>query len=352
MGRQVRCSVCDTRFAPRFSYQRDRGRYFCSLACRTPELEASKPKTCSHCGNTFEVRFAYQVIAKRDDRRLVCSELCRAAALAEVQRATKRTRVLAVLNQKGGTGKTTTSVSVAAGLARRGRRVLLVDLDAQANSGISLGVRSDTTLYHVLAEDRPVREAIVAARRDLDLLASDQSLAVAELSLVESRDRAERLRRALRPVMGTYDDIILDCAPSLSILNQNALYAASEVLVPVSCDYLALVGVKQILRTLHHVENALLHPVLIAGVLPTFFDSRNRISRQVVEALNGHFGALVLPPVRVNARLKEAPSHKKTIFEYAPDSHGARDYTAVVDHLVGGRAPVEAPEVAEVASHG
>ncbi|MEQ8985983.1 MAG: AAA family ATPase, partial [Deltaproteobacteria bacterium] len=172
---RVRCSVCDTQFTPRFSYQRDQDRFFCSLACRTPELEASKPKTCSHCGNTFEVRFAYQVIAKRDERRLVCSELCRAAALAEVQRATKRTRVLAVLNQKGGTGKTTTSVSVAAGLARRGRRVLLVDLDAQANSGISLGVRSDTTLYHVLAEDRPVREAIVAARRDLDLLASDQS---------------------------------------------------------------------------------------------------------------------------------------------------------------------------------
>lgn len=341
---------------PRFSYQQDRDRYFCSLACRTPELETSRPQTCSHCGQTFDVRFAYQVIARKDERRLVCSEICRAAALAPDKKPTKKARVLAVLNQKGGTGKTTTSVSVAAGLARRGRRVLLVDLDSQGNSGISLGVRANRTLYHVLAEGLAVREAIVAARRDLDVLPSDQALAVAELALIESRsadgrsDRAERLGRALKPVLGTYDDIILDCAPSLSVLNQNALFAASEVLVPVSCDYLALVGVKQILRTLHHVENALLHPVRIAGVLPTFFDKRNRISQQVIEALRGHFGPLVLPPVRVNARLKEAPSHKKTIFEYAPDSHGAKDYAAVVDHLAA--AHVEVPALVEAVTHG
>jgi len=123
---------------------------------------------------------------------------------------------------------------------------------------------------------------------------------------------------------------------------------AKEVLVPVSCDYLALVGVKQILRTLKHVNDVLLHPVEVLGVLPTFYDARNKISRQSVDALESYFKGRVLPPIRVNARLKEAPSYKKTIFEYAPDSHGAEDYTRVVNWMLDPIARF-APEVEVVA---
>jgi chromosome partitioning protein len=332
----VRCAVCDRAFTPRFSYQRDpdSDRHYCSLACRTPELEHDTPQRCSHCDKTFDVRFAYQVITQRNERRIVCSKGCRVAALAAMSRgASKQARVLAVVNQKGGTGKTTTSVSLATGLARRGRRVLLVDLDAQGSAGLSLGARGSRTIEHVLLEECSAKEAIVAARRDVDVLLAAESLV--EAKRIESKDRTQHLRRALRPVLGTYDDVILDCAPSLSVLVQSALLAATEVLIPISCDYLALVGVKQILRTLHHVETVLLHPVVIAGVVPTFFDKRSRISGQVVEALIGHFGALVTPPIRINARLREAPSHNKSIFEYAPDSPGAEDYAALVDRLLG-----------------
>jgi chromosome partitioning protein len=143
-------------------------------------------------------------------------------------------------------------------------------------------------------------------------------------------------------VKSPYEFIILDCAPSLSLLNQNALTFAREVLVPVSCDYLALVGVKQILRTLKHVNDVLLHPIEVLGVLPTFYDVRNKISKQAVEALQSYFTGRVMPPIRVNARLKEAPSHKKTIFEYAPDSHGAEDYAAVVSWLLDPKAAARA----------
>ena len=123
---------------------------------------------------------------------------------------------------------------------------------------------------------------------------------------------------------------------------------SEEVLVPVSCDYLALVGVRQILRTVQHVNDVLLHPVRVMGVLPTLFDARNRISKQAVAALEGHFGDRVLPPIRVNARLKEAPSHRKTIFEYAPESNGAADYEATVDWVTE-RAPARAPAEARKA---
>jgi chromosome partitioning protein len=130
-----------------------------------------------------------------------------------------------------------------------------------------------------------------------------------------------------------YDVVVLDCAPALSLMNQNALVYADSVIVPVSCDYLSLVGVKQVLKTLRNVRELLKHEVDIVGVLPTFYDSRNRVARDAVSALRKHFGDKCLPPIRVNTKLAEAPSLKKTVFEHAPDSHGALDYRALVDHV-------------------
>ena len=132
----------------------------------------------------------------------------------------------------------------------------------------------------------------------------------------------------------TYDYVIVDCGPSLNLLNQNALNFADEVLIPVNCDYLSLVGVKQVLGTIREVEKHLKHTVRVAGVLPTFFDARTKLACEVLETLRGHFKERCLAPIRTNTRLAEAPSRRKTIFEHAPDSHGAKDYLRVVDWLL------------------
>lgn len=314
--------------------------------------------SCAVCSTPFQLRYAFQVVTVAKKRSVVCSEACKTVLMTPtapvVSGPVRQPRAIAVMNQKGGTGKTTTSVSIAAGLAERGHSTLLIDLDAQGNVGVSLGVNGPRTLYHVLIDGTRPEEAAVPVRKGLDVITSDQTVAAAELELVGAKDRARVLSRRMAALVapnGPYDYIILDCAPSLSLLNQNALTFARDVLVPVSCDYLSLVGVKQILRTLRHVNEVLLHPVEVLGVLPTFYDARNRISKEAVQALTAYFKERVLPPIRVNTRLKEAPSHKKTIFEYDPDSSGAKDYAAVADWIVR-MAPVttsaEAPAAAPV----
>jgi chromosome partitioning protein len=263
-------------------------------------------------------------------------------------RRTRGPRRIAVFNHKGGTGKTTTSVNLAAGLAERGKRVLLVDTDAQGNVGVSLGVRGERSLYHVLVLGAPPVDCAVPIRPNLDVLTSNETLAAAEIFLA-SRPARDRVLRERLCGTDDYDYVVLDCSPSLNLLNQNALVFADALIVPVSCDYLSLVGVKQVLRTVKSVNELLKHPVSIFGVLPTFYDVRNRICRDAVDALAQHFGERVMAPVRVNTRLKEAPMEKKTIFEYAPESNGAADYLSVVDAVLTGevnsaRAPSTATD--------
>ncbi|MBM4281678.1 MAG: ParA family protein [Deltaproteobacteria bacterium] len=244
---------------------------------------------------------------------------------------------VAVLNQKGGTGKTTTSVNLAAGLAEAGCRVLLVDADAQGNVGVSLGLKPQHTLFHVLTDEVAVDDAVVPIGRSFDVLCADDTLAAAELRLAQTPSRggvlAKRLQGAGRE-MGGYTHVIIDCAPSLSLINQNALCAVDEVLIPVACDYLSLVGVKQVLKTLKNIHAHLGHTVKVGGVLPTFFDARAKICRDSLDAMKKHFGDLTLPPVRQNVRLREAPSHKKTIFEHDPHSAGSEDYRKVVAYML------------------
>ena len=314
--------------------------------CRLPQLGAAKAEAaaqsrekreCGACGIKFEPKFAYQVLHVAGKDHSACSKLCRTALLKPEETTTRIPRAIAVMNQKGGTAKTTTSVSVAAGLAERGFKTLLIDLAAQGNVGVSLGIRGPKSLYNVLVEGMRPEDVSVPVRKNLDVITADRSVAAAEIELVGKRDRARVLRRRGAGIIAPsspYDYIIMDCAPSLSLLNQNPLTFAKEVLVPVSCDYLALVGVKQILTTLKHVNEVLLHPVQVLGVLPTFYDKRMRIAKEAMAAMQAHFKERVLPPIRVNARLKEAPSHKRTIFEYAPDSNGAIDYAAAVEWIL------------------
>jgi len=263
------------------------------------------------------------------------SERPRASKEVGSSRAASHPRVIAVFNHKGGTGKTTTSVSLSAGLAMRGKRVLLVDTDAQGNVGVSFNVKAERSLYHVVVMGLAVPEAICPVRDNLDLIPSNETLAAAELYLAGRQNRDRVLARRLEGARASYDVIVLDCSPSLSLMNQNALVFADSVLVPVACDYLSLVGVRQVIRTVKNVNQLLRHPVQIWGVLPTFYDARARICREALATLNDHFGDRCLSPVRAAMKVKEAPSQGQTIFEYAGGSNAAEDYLKLVDRVLG-----------------
>jgi chromosome partitioning protein len=307
-------------------------------------------KICSTCDTSFSPSFVYQLaVTAEGERHYFCSLECRKQKLGDEAFRARRARRIAILNQKGGTGKTTTAVNLAAGVAERGYKVLLIDTDAQGNVGVSLGVSGDKSLYHVLVDGTDPVEVAVPVRAHLDVITSNCTLAAAEIWLArqnaEQRSRIMTQRLNRMHVSRRYDYVIVDCGPSLNLLNQNALSYADEVVVPVTCDYLALVGVKQVLRTIKDIERHLHHAVRISAVLPTFYDGRTRLAREVLETLQGHFSNKCLPPIRLNTRLAEAPSHRKTIFEYAPQSYGAEDYNRVVDWVINPAVQVQtAPE--------
>lgn len=333
------CSVCGDDFRVKFRYQVDHERrevtYYCSRECRQEECHQRGEVHCDECDTRFQPRYAYQKADGDDGTIYFCSMECRRpAASRDRRRRAKKAHGpvrIAVLNQKGGTGKTTTTVSLGAGLARQGHQVLIIDGDSQGHVGISLGVDGEKSMYHVMIEKSDLDDCVVSARPNLDVLCGDDSLASAEIYLArQPEERNDVLRRALEHHR-RYDFILVDCGPSLSLLNMNALTFADHLIVPVSCDFLSLIGVKQVLKTLKNVNEVLMHPIQILGILPTFYDQRNNISDESVKTLQGHFHDKVLPPIRVNTRLKEAPRHEETIFEYAPRSRGATDYEKLVD---------------------
>ncbi|MFO0744717.1 MAG: ParA family protein [Myxococcota bacterium] len=344
----VACSVCATSFVPKFSFQVQRTagapNYFCSQACHEQALFGQRQQTCVSCGARFEPKFAYQLAFVGGEKQYFCSKECREAPVRQEMRTRRGARRIAVMNQKGGTGKTTTTVSLAHGLAIAGQRTLIVDMDSQGNVGICLGADGSLNLYHLLVDNAEPRSAILNVRENLDLLPSNNLLAKVEVHLAHVQQPHKVLRNRFKEVLD-YDYIVLDCGPSLSLLNQNALYFADQVLIPVACDYLSLVGVKQILETLRLVQEQLRHPISILGVLPTFYDVRNKISHEVVRNLERYFKEKVLPPIRINTRLKEAPAEHKSIFEFAPKSPAAEDYQALVEKIIelGRAAPVQVP---------
>ena len=403
------CTVCGRGFDVQFRYQmeeRDNAfSFFCSQACHGKSLrgETAGGVVCDCCNKRFTVDLVSQVVRIKGEARYACSEGCRSQLLQEAggQRlgamqapppvvaavrtplpasvtpvapptaaapppsgsriavaapgpavATKKLdapKKLAIFNHKGGTGKTTTSVSIAAGLAMKGYKVLLVDTDSQGNVGVSLGVKAEKTLYHVLVMGLRPQDVAVKVRENLDLLPSNETLAAAELYLAGRQNRDRILKDRLASAAAHYDVIILDCSPSLSLLNQNALVFADGILVPVACDFLSLVGVRQVIKTVKNVNALLHHPVQIYGVLPTFYDARARICRDAWGTMKEHFGDRCFQPVRATTKIKEAPSQGKTIFEYAEGSAAAADYQAVVDRLITGQIgkPLEEGEAAD-----
>jgi len=248
-------------------------------------------------------------------------------------------KVIAIANQKGGVGKTTTAVNLATSLAWTGRWILLVDNDPQGNSTTALGFEKEEiipNLYHALIGERAVHDGIRETEVPyLHLVPANIDLIGAEVELVEERDRERKLKGMLRAVKERYDYILLDCPPSLGILTLNALTAAHSVIIPLQCEYYAMEGLTQLLRTIRAVKERFNPLLRIEGILLTMYDGRNNLARQVVQEVRGHFGSKVFNTVIPrNVRLSEAPSFGKPALLYDLRSKGAQSYLQLARELL------------------
>jgi chromosome partitioning protein len=254
------------------------------------------------------------------------------------------TKIYALVNQKGGVGKTTTAVNLGAYLAQAGQRVLIVDADPQANATSSLGLdkyQLEHTIYDALVREMSIKCVILRSPElEIFLAPSSPALAGAEVELVGELAREYRLKQALEPAAGAYDYVLIDCPPSLSLLTVNALVAAaSGVIIPIQCEYLALEGLTQLHQTIELVRSRLNPALVIRGMLMTMFDGRTNLAQQVVDEVRRHFGDRVFGAIIPrNVRLSEAPSYGRPISTYAPRSAGAVAYAALAREVLSGDA--------------
>ena len=248
-------------------------------------------------------------------------------------------RVIAVSNQKGGVGKTSTCVNMAASLALRGYKVLLVDIDAQGNSTTGMGIAKNTlvrSIYNVLIDQTYISDVIIPTSIEgLDILPSNIDLAGAEVELVYLKNREKRLRMALESVKNKYDYVMIDCPPSLNLLTINALTASDAVIIPIQCEFFAVEGLTKLLNTINLVVKSTNKSLTVGGIVLTMNDNRPLVSKQIQAELRQYFGSKVFNTVIPrNIRVSEAPSHGKPVIIYDPKSKGAKSYVELTTEFL------------------
>lgn len=243
------------------------------------------------------------------------------------------TRKICILNYKGGTGKTTTVVNLACALSKLNKKVLIVDTDPQGASGFHLGVNAKNTLYDLLFKTKNFNEVIIEARSNLDIIPSSERLFPAEMAMAKVKKREFILSSILSKIDSHYDYVLVDCGPSVNLLNQNALLYCNEIIIPAPMEYLALLGIKQLVSNIKLVSSSFNHSLNITAIVPTFFDKRKKKSTEIFDSLNTLFPDTLIQPIRISSALADATGYQQSIFEFSPSSTGAQDYTILAEEV-------------------
>ena len=245
---------------------------------------------------------------------------------------------IAIYNQKGGTGKTTTTINLGHSLALTGKKVLIIDIDDQGNDAECLGVKFTKSIYHLLKDEAPFEECVTNARKNLDFLPSDETISQVALEMVGWRNRENALKKRLEGIEKKYDYVLIDCQTGLGILNENALNFCQKLLVPVSMEYLSVKGLFKVDRLIYDLREDFQKNLKIDLIVPTFVDERVKRTKEYIEFFEtmDHFKDIISPYIRIDTKLSESFAHGKTIFEYSLNSRGAYDYIQLCKRVLEG----------------